>query len=167
MVNQEGLFELSSYSWVGILEFLDLISENSKLTQNDILYSKCFWKLKLRIEVLDEIVKKESLISNTLELFNINEPLLSEEKKTNEEIVIYEFDLIKLFDIFNNNENGEKIKKILYSMWLEICSKHVKERNEVNLMKVREEKKHTNINLSNRAKVKSNNSIIDIVDILS
>lgn len=146
-VKQEGSYKQSPNTWVGILEFSNLISNTKKITNKELQYNKYFWMLKLNI-VKEVKIEKKNTCDSLLNLnydgnlsfdINLNENLI--DKSNEDTVLMYEFDLIKLFDIFNNHERGEIIKKTLYSLWLERCSEYVKGRNEVNFNRAQEDKR--------------------------
>lgn len=61
-------YQLSPYSWVGILEFLEFISTfNNKITKYNIRNNNCFWKLKLKLEIGDIKLPSDLITTNTLE----------------------------------------------------------------------------------------------------
>lgn len=162
IVTQQGEYEQKENCWVGILEFLDLISENSKITKDTLQNTKCFWKLKLRFEIdTNQKASNENFLdrrnSNASYAEEFNLPLLGKKgrpqdtmallieplKLEEESMIVYEFDLVKMFQIFHNHSSGASIMKILYSMWLELCSHFVKQKNEINVSAIKKEKKTT------------------------
>lgn len=194
---------LTNYTWVGILEFLELISNNNPITKNSIVKSNIFWKMKFKVEInnkfttddydfkeededpenkeISKIVKfideknpetlnislsgakfkeeRQATVNKSFselglafeaDLNELNNILNNEEDNCNqnndvnhyldtkqsndidnieENLVIYEFDLNKLVEVFNNESFGSNIMKALYSMWLESCSEIVKKKN--------------------------------------
>lgn len=201
---------LKNYSWVGILEFLELAALNTTITKNSIIKSNIFWKMKLKVDINSKYVAEEfgfkdeeedaenkdntkldtnvdrfdrkavQKVNNSIlsmsglknkednqnivnksfsdvgiafeaDLIELNDILANvDDKETNqhdepnsyyetkqtteqdyidENLVIYEFDLNKLVDVFNNDSFGSNIMKALYSMWLESCSEIIKMKN--------------------------------------
>lgn len=267
-INQYGGdYALNPYCWVGILEFLELISAQQKLTKTTIKHNNCFWRLRFKVNInnilipaegfnklgkpetkkedfkdyiLKDIDESEKIVTNEEknEINSIIDSLSKKQKKAKEvktetrdlkkikinqyqqeakqisfnvldakvsgvevddakdnadveelnkilninmiskqsfnkdcrfsipkitpsptptekllkhylfndtpkqteksdAFIIYEFDLSKLVDIFNNHPNGSDIMKALYSMWLEHCSDIVKKKNEKSHTEVR------------------------------
>lgn len=86
---------------------------------------------KEKWEIKQFITNRESFNKSAVKQQN---NFLLETVDTNKEeqdyLVVYEFDLLKLVEIFNLQSNGSSIMKALYSMWLELCSDIVKKKNE-------------------------------------
>jgi hypothetical protein len=91
--------------------------------------SKILFKEKW--EIKQYVTNRESF--NKMNIKQKNNFLLETVDLNKEEqdyLVVYEFDLLKLVEIFNLPSNGSSIMKALYSMWLELCSDIVKKKNE-------------------------------------
>ena len=214
--NQE--YNIKEYSWLGIMEFLNMISDHQKLTKSTVFKNTGYWEMRIKLdfssydsstkllekksdnkvsnfsnkpEIASKFVPTKELkvkekrecyfsskkdisinIVNNVEddqndyieltklLFNeseVNSILKNYKKNDNNTIdssddidylIVYEFDLIKLVEIFKTESFGPNIMKALYSMWLEVCCFLVKLKNEKNIdvMKQQQLKKTTNLN---------------------
>lgn len=92
-----------------------------------------------------ELIKINKIISNNRKDSRNSYFNLEDKNKNNNFLIIYEFDIFRLFEIFDKDKNGYNIKKSLYSIWLEACSEFVKMKNEANLTYVKTIKRKSNI----------------------
>lgn len=123
------------YSWIGIPEYLSLMSKGCSLKESIDNFNTGEWQVGLNIEIShenssfrnDKLIKENFHNVLHLDNSNINEPLLNRDNsfvKYDEDstVIIYEFDLRKIDELFSNSPQGPSIMRGLHSIWLKYCS---------------------------------------------
>lgn len=139
-VNLQGKkksFELNESSWVGIPEYLNLISRKDTLIKALKEFDTGEWgaTLNVKVELPEESEEAGSFLSEEAEphhdkhnisvhKFDKSEhTILFDEDNT---VIIYEFDLRNIDKIFTKTDCGNNIMRGLHSIWLKYCSEVVK-----------------------------------------
>jgi len=125
---KKNKLDLNQYSWLGIPEYLDLISRKETLAMALKESSICEWNISLLVNV-ENPMENLQLLSDMAEDDEIhidtnllNDPLKEEEN----EVILYEFELSCIEKIFSDPVYGVKIMRGLYSIWLKYCADVVK-----------------------------------------
>lgn len=123
-------YEQRNFSWVGIIEFLELISSQGGLSKELLDSSNPVWKAKFKIEFSNINKGVQSIHEqDSDEESEEKQPELGKSEDMLNSLRLYEFDLYKLNEVFNNPDMGNSIMKALYSIWLLNCSYIVKQKN--------------------------------------
>jgi hypothetical protein len=124
--SKKNKFDLNQYSWLGVPEYLDLISRKETLALALKESSLCEWNITILVNVENPM---ENLLSDADEgdEIHIDTHLLNNEVKDQDnEVILYEFELSCIEKIFSDPIYGIKIMRGLYSIWLKYCADVVK-----------------------------------------
>lgn len=141
-------FELTNYSWVGVPEYLNIISKKDSLSQALKEFDTGSWGVNLKVVVdsndvtgfneeyiYDDFFQDKDDLKTEMKLdvgtSNIN---ISRDLKDDENFVIlYEFELNKIDKVFLNPNCGTQIMRGLHSIWLKYCADIVKKVDQNNM----------------------------------
>jgi hypothetical protein len=134
-------FDLHEYSWVGVPEYLNVISRKEVLLKALKEFDTGEWGANLSVSVLppDENVEDDnsSLHNEKEQQINVSvhhgDHTISPVDEDNT-VIIYEFDLRNMDKIFTNKDHGLSIMRGLHSIWLKYCSEIVRKVDLGNLI---------------------------------
>jgi hypothetical protein len=145
MKTKKRKFELTEYSWIGVPEYLNVISKKESLSQALKEYDTGDWGVSMQVYVDTIDIVNDNI---SFELGGESRDLgISVSKEINPEdsqIVIYEFELNNIDKIFSDTHYGIAIMRGLHSRWLKYCSDIVKKVDATNV----EKQNATNMSLS-------------------
>jgi hypothetical protein len=125
-------FDLVEYSWVGMPEYLNLISKKESLNQALRDSDTGEWNVSIHIEVNQETdfclehedceneirVQTNTNVNNSRDTYNL--------KDEDNMVILYEFELNHMNQIFSHGTHGGTIMRGLHSIWLKYCTDIVK-----------------------------------------
>jgi hypothetical protein len=122
-------FELQEYSWVGVHEYLSLISTKHSLFKSLKEFDTGNWTMNFKVSFRDSsLINDDSIQKNNNEL-QVNSNLSMEDSSRIDDdnfAVIYEFELRSINHVFTNLDHGSSIMRALHSIWLKYCSEIIK-----------------------------------------
>jgi hypothetical protein len=107
---------IAQYSWLGIPEYLSIISKKS-LTKAINANDTGEWKVQANIFIDYEGNSRIDASRDEYSLDITNETVFIDNR-----VILYEFELKDLDRVFNNTINGRSILKGLQALWLKYCS---------------------------------------------
>jgi hypothetical protein len=140
--------ELTNYSWVGVPEYLNIISKKDSLSQALREFDTGGWNVNLKVIVdsnditgfnedyiNEDFFQDKDDIKTEMKLdVGTSNISMSRDLKDDESIVIlYEFELNKIDTVFSNPNYGTQIMRGLHSIWLKYCADIVKKVDQNNL----------------------------------
>ncbi len=140
-------FELTNYSWVGVPEYLNVISKKDSLSQALREFDTGGWNVSLKVIVdsndltafnedyinddffQDKDDKTELKLDVATSNINISRDVRDDENL----VIIYEFELTRIDGVFANPNCGTQIMRGLHSIWLKYCADIVKKVDQNNV----------------------------------
>jgi hypothetical protein len=129
-------FGLVEYSWVGISEYLNLISRKETLAKGLKEFDTGEWNMNFKTSMGESSIIEYDIITMNKTELNETTPFNREDVSRIDEdniAIIYEFELRSLNKVFSNVDHGTSIMRGLHSIWLKYCSDIVKKVDQVNV----------------------------------
>lgn len=150
--SNKRVFELTENSWVGIPEYLNVISRKESLHRALKDFDTGEWGLSMNV-VMEEDLNEVSgdNINNNSELLGDSRNQSRDLSRVDEDntVIMYEFELSALDSVFSDPSHGTAIMRGLHSIWLQYCSNIVKRVDQSSIAAVTGQSLNTN-SYSNR-----------------
>ena len=171
MKTKKRKFELSEYSWIGVPEYLNIISKKESLSQALRDYDTGEWNISMQV-LIDSSDQINESVSFDLGGTDLGMSLSKEINLEDHQVVIYEFELNNIEKIFSDNFYGIQIMRGLHSRWLKYCSEIVKkvdatsiekQTNSLNTSASNYNQKIMNV-LNKRSSIKTEKSLDELIE---
>jgi hypothetical protein len=145
MKTKKRKFELTEYSWIGVPEYLNVISKKESLSQALKDYDTGDWGVNMQVFVDSyDIVNENLSFDQASETKDFGISMSKDLNPEDSQVIIYEFELNNIEKIFSDSHYGTAIMRGLHSRWLKYCSDIVKKVDATNI----EKQNTTNLSLS-------------------
>ncbi len=124
---QRKKYDLSENSWVGIMEYMNLIATKNSLSKAVKEFNTGEWGVNLKVKIENQYeFENENEYEYDKNFIGDDKTIYQNNDQEDYTVIVYEFELKKLSELFNDKAFGQPISRGLQSIWLNYCSDIVK-----------------------------------------